>query len=234
ARFNGKRLENSVVRESFQRFQSWFQGRIAVDAPWPLIVSEMLQATGVLTKTPELLYKVSYFRNGSYSLNFADAMSRSLLGMQISCARCHDHPFDRWSQEDYYGLASFMVRTKVRPIGGKEEDRCDDGELYEEKKGELTMPGTKKVMRAQFLFGGVAGTKDPRMPLLARFMATGRNTQLARNVVNRTWKWLMGRGFVEPVDDFNQMNRPLHSATLEYIRREFARNRYSLKFLFRA
>ncbi|MDP6957465.1 MAG: DUF1549 domain-containing protein, partial [Planctomycetota bacterium] len=120
ARFNGKRLENSVVRESFRRFQSWLQGRIAVDTPWPLIVSEMLQATGVLTKTPELLYKASYFRNGSFSLNFADEMSRSLLGMQISCARCHDHPFDRGSQEDYYGLASFMIRTKVRPIGGKE------------------------------------------------------------------------------------------------------------------
>lgn len=234
ARFQGKRLEKKVVNESFRRFQAWLQERISRDDPWPLIVVEMLQATGMLTENPPLFYKASHFRQGSFPLTFADDMSRALLGMQISCARCHDHPFDRWSQEDYYGLAAFMARTRVTAVGGKTDRVCDDGEFGEAAKGELTMPTTKKVIGAQFLFGGKAGSKDLRMPMLARYMATARNTQLARNVVNRTWKWLMGRGFVEPVDDFNQMNRPVHSSVMENIRREFARNRYSLKFLFRA
>jgi hypothetical protein len=239
ANIGGKNVVNKVIRKAMDDFRKWLRDHIAKDSPWQTIVAELIQAQGKLSENPILIYKTAAYYEGEAYLNLADSMSKSLLGMRISCARCHDHPFDRWTQEDYYGLAAFFVRMRARPApsGGKmgqDNNDTDDVEFGEEMKGELSMPETSKMMRPKFLFGGAAGTQEMRLPALARFMVMKENSQLPRNVVNRVWAWFMGRGFVEPVDDFNMQNKPASGSLMEELVKGFVGNGYSLRFLFRA
>lgn len=241
ANVGGKNVSPRAIRRAFEEFRKWFRDHLAKDTPWSAIVAELVQATGKLSANPVLLYKTSFYYEGDASLNGADGMSKSLLGMRISCARCHDHPFDRWTQEDYYGLAAFLVRMKGMASSGggmmmkpDNDNETVDVEFVEEPKGELTMPMTSKVLKPKFLFGGVAGSTEARLPALARFMVMRENSQLPRNVVNRTWSWLMGRGFVEPVDDFHMQNKPVFGSLLEDLTRGFTANGASIRFLLRA
>jgi len=229
----GKTVSGKSIRKAFAEFRRWLRDQIAKDAPWPTVVVELVQSTGKLSANPALLYKTSFYYEGEPALNGADNLSKSLLGMRISCARCHDHPFDRWTQEDYYGLAAFLTRMKGVPSGG-DDNETPDVEILEEPKGELTIPATSKVLRPKFLFGGTPGTSEARLSALARYFVMPGNAQLARNVVNRTWAVLMGRGFVEPLDDFNLQNKPICGSLLDELSRGFASHGYSLRFLLRA
>jgi hypothetical protein len=169
---------------------------------------------------------------------FADRVSKSWLGISVSCARCHDHPFDKWSQEDFYGLAGFFTRHKVKHFekggGMAMGDTCDEVELVEDTKApELTNPESGGLMKPTFLFGGAAGSSDRRMTVLTHMLAAQNHNQLARNFANRTWEILMGRALVHPVYDFNQRNKASIPDLLEKLTTDFSKNRFSLKRLVR-
>ncbi len=224
------------------RYVKWLAEQVNKDRPYPEIVSEMLTATGKSDAVPALGYKLSFFRGGGYPQEFAEGMSRGLLGVRLYCARCHDHPFDRWRVEDYYGLAAFVVREKASRAGF-----TDEAELATASSGDMeipvSLPGQNpdpKVKLAQttradpiFLFGGAAGKDDDRVKVLANLVTSKANTQLPRALANRVWGWIFRRGVVHPVDDFNLRNKAASPALLDVLTRQFSSSGSSLKALIR-
>ena len=141
--------------------------------------------------------------------------------------------------EDFYGLAGFFTRHKIRHFdqggGMSMGDTCDEVELYEDAKAaELTNPDSGGLMKPTFLFGGAAGSADRRMLMLTQFLAGSTHKQMARNFSNRVWEWLMGRALVHPVYDFNQRNKASIPDLLDKLTSDFATGKHSLKRLVRA
>jgi hypothetical protein len=228
-------------------FLKWFKLKLNKDTPYTEIVAQMLDARGTDEGDPAMAYKLGFYNGEGQAIEFANGVARQLLGIRLVCARCHDHPFDHWRVEDYYGLADFVYRQKARGYGnGGEKDSVDHVELKYAEEGDIMMPvitGTKGAevklshggaAAPNFLFGGSAGKNDDRMKLLAAFMTNKANTQLPRALVNRVWGWLMGRGIVHPVDDFNQKNKALSPALLEALVRDMIEHKYSIKGVVRA
>jgi hypothetical protein len=240
-----------LAKPSTQRivgdFLKWFKLKLSKDTPYTEIVSQMIDARGTDEGDPALAWKLSFYNGEGQAIEFANGAARQLLGIRLVCARCHDHPFDKWRVEDYYGLADFIYRQKARGYGnGAEKDSVDHVELKYADDGDIMMPNLKGSKGATvnlsdggaasptFLFGGMAGKNDDRMKVLAMFMTNKANTQLPRAVVNRIWSWMMGRGIVHPVDDFNLKNQALSKPLMEALVRGMIDNKYSIKWVVKA
>jgi hypothetical protein len=236
--YPGKNFNYATAKRMTGDFLAILQDRIATDTPIPNLLGEMLEAKGRSDKNPMILYKLSMWNGDVQYFEFADRISKTWLGVSVSCARCHDHPFDKWTQEDFYGLAGFFTRQKVKCLdsggGMAMGNDCDEVELDEDLKApELTNPESGGQLKPTFLYGGQIGSSQPRMPTLAALLASPTHKQLARNLSNRVWEWLMGRAIVHPVYDFNQRNKASIPDLLEKLTTDFVANRYSLKKLVR-
>jgi hypothetical protein len=225
-------------------FRETFKAKLAKDAPWNEIVFDIMEARGKSENDPLLAYKLSMWTGDGHALEFASQVSRHFLGIRLLCARCHDHPFDGWKNDDYYGLAAFNVREMARGYGdGGEKDRSAAVEIpvKEATSGEIMDRdsdggmGAGKAMAPKWLFGGSPGKYENRMSALAQLMTHKSNTWLARALANRVWGWLMGRGIVHPVDDFNRMrlSKQEPKGLLEPLTKDVVENKYSLKHLIR-
>lgn len=237
--YPGKNFNGQTTRRLVGDFLAALEERVAKDVAVPNILKELLEAQGRTDQNPLVLYKLSMWNGDMPAFEFADRISKTWLGIRVSCARCHDHPFDRWTQEDFYGLSGFFTRHKVKCLekGGTPAigNDCDEVEVYEDAKSqELTNPDSGGILKPTFLGGGTVGSHDPRMTALAGFLTARSQNQLARNFANRTWDWLMGRAIVHPADDFNQKNKASIPDLLEKITTGFSSNRYSMKQLVRA
>ena len=228
-------------------FLKWFKLKLSKDTPYTEIVSQMIDARGTDEGDPALAWKLSFYNGEGQAIEFSNGAARQLLGIRLVCARCHDHPFDKWRVEDYYGLADFIYRQKARGYGnGAEKDSVDHVELKYADDGDIMMPNLSGSKGATvnlsnggaatptFLFGGMAGKNEDRMKVLAILMTNKANTQLPRALVNRCWAWLMGRGVVHPVDDFNLKNKALSPALLEALVRSTIESKYSVKHIIKA
>ncbi len=227
-------------------FVRWLGGKLRKDEPWTEVVAQILEAKGTDQGDPALAWKLSLYTEDGASLAFADNVARHFLGIRMICARCHSHPFDRWTVEDYYGLAAFVVRQRVRATGGS-ADAADRVSLTYADEGEidippldidsaLVRPGKPGRARPVYLYGGEAppGPVD-RMKFLSSFITSRGNLQLPRALANRVWGWLFPRGVVHPVDHFNlKQNKPLSAALMEILTRHAVDSKYSVKALVRA
>jgi hypothetical protein len=165
----------------------------------------------------------------------AEEVAQLFLGVRIGCARCHNHPGERWTQDDYYGLAAFFARVRYRDgpffvqIYDKEET------VYEVRSGELVHPRTGQTVQPRFLGGDTPtlGTNQDRREVLARWLTAADNPFFARNAVNRIWYHLLGRGIVEPVDDFRGSNPPCNEELLDALAADFVRHGFDRKYLIR-
>ncbi len=165
----------------------------------------------------------------------AEEVAQLFLGVRIGCARCHNHPGERWTQDDYYGLAAFFARVRYRDgpffvqIYDKEET------VYEAREGEVVHPRSGQVVAPRFLGGPVAvlGPGEDRREVLARWLTSPDNPFFARNAVNRIWYHLFGQGIVEPVDDFRGTNLPVNEELLDALAADFVRHGYDRKYLIR-
>lgn len=232
-----------TARKIVDRYVNWLAEQLNQDRPYTEIVQAMIEARGKADETPALGYKLAHFRGGGFPGEFAMGLSRGLLGIRLYCARCHDHPYDRWTVENYYGVGAFVAREKVAPAFG-----ADPVELKLAATGEMEIPREPwandkdaKVKAAQggtadpvFLFGGAAKRDDDRTKVLAGLVTGKANTQLPRALVNRVWGWIFRRGIVHPVDDFNLRNKAISPALLDRLTRGFVDGGHSLKTLLRA
>ena len=152
------------------------------------------------------------------------------LGVRLQCAKCHNHPFDRWTQADYHSLAAFFVRVDYRIVENNRSDKLDkhefDGEqiVYEARTGEAIHPRTGETLPPRFL-----GAETPafapdadRLQALADWVAAPDNPFFASAQVNRVWRDLLGRGIVDPDDDFRASNPPVNGPLLDALAKDFA------------
>jgi hypothetical protein len=155
-------------------------------------------------------------------------VSQLLLGIQIECARCHNHPFEKWSQNDFYGFAAFFGR-----VSRKDMYLNNHNGTYLKEDGQVLHPKTKKPVVPKYLDGDFEPEKpgEDVRDKLAQWVTNSRNPFFAKATVNRIWKFFMGRGLVEPVDDFRVTNPSSNDALLEALAAEFVQNGYSLKHL---
>jgi hypothetical protein len=169
----------------------------------------------------------SFFKVISKPGESASTLSQVFLGVRIACAECHHHPFDRWSQNDYYGMAAFFSPIGIRPIGRTPAVLAQGESTAKQLRTGATIHATPLGAR------GVATTKGDHREELAVWMTAKDNPYFARNVVNRLWAHFLGRGLVEPVDDVRSTNPPTNPELLDALAKKFVESRFDVKALLR-
>src|SRR5262245_46432724 len=235
-------------------FKKWLADKFAKNEPYDRWARDLLLAE---QDGSELFYV--QFRNQPEEA--AVAVSRIFLGTQLQCARCHDHPYESWTQRDFYGLAGFFVRLVVLDQGGPANQRRftvgekSTGEVLFSGAAKDQKPGQKgEPVKAKFLGGTVLdepplpeGFKEPdlkkpkalpkpafsRKEKLAEWVTAPTNPYLARAVANRVWGQLLGRGLVHPVDDLSEKNEPSHPQLLLALTEQMAAHKFDLKWFLR-
>jgi hypothetical protein len=203
-------------------YYSWIRDSFAENKPYDQFVRELVCAEGSLTETPAtLLYKTD-----TDSGKIASTISQVFLGVRIACAQCHHHPYDRWSQTDYCGMQAFFTQVAFKPTA----------------RGELLVPlattPTRHPRTGEEVFAHALGTPNPRQSpsgdrraILADWMTSQDNPWLANCLVNRVWAHFLGRGIVEPVDDFRLTNPPSNPELLDTLAAGFVEHHYDLHWL---
>jgi hypothetical protein len=205
-------------------FYRWIQSSLAANKPFNQFAREILTAEGLPDETgPANFYKVV-----AKAGDRASTLSQVFLGMRIACAECHHHPYDRWSQTDYYGMQAFFAPLTFRPTAR--------GELLQALGDPLTKhPRTGETIPA-FALGtnmpAVSPAGDRRL-VLADWLTSPDNPWFARNLANRVWAHLLGRGLVEPVDDVRDTNPPSNPELLDALAKHVANSKFDLKKLLR-
>ena len=216
----------------------WLRGSLEENKPYDRLVRELLMGSGPFVYTPTPNFFVGLMQGPE---GMATQFSQAVLGVRLECAKCHDHPFERWSRDDYFGLAAFFSRLerKEEPYGRFEHTvavRPNHKPVYDYLNNkELKHPETGEYVRAKFLGGDYAEDgpgEDPR-PKLAEWLSRADNPYFARAIVNRIWKHYMGRGLVEGVDDFRITNPPSNEALLGALAGYFIEGQFDLKHLMR-
>jgi hypothetical protein len=215
-------------------FQKWLRNHIAINTPYDQIVHEVITSGGSTFANPA----ANYYRVAKDPTSLAETTAQLFFGIRMQCAKCHNHPFERWTQDDYYSMAAFFARVKSRvdPIDGGDPKKKDGAEyVYVERIGEVIQPRTQKAMPPKFMGGKVpeiAAGKD-RRDSLAKWMASPDNPFVPKSVVNRVWFHLMGRGIVDPVDDFRDSNPSANDDLLAALAKDFVEKKFDLKYIIR-
>jgi Protein of unknown function (DUF1553)/Protein of unknown function (DUF1549) len=215
-------------------YQKWLHEHIERNTPFDRVVRELLTADGSSYSNPP----ANYYRIARDPQNLAESTAQLFFGVRMQCAKCHNHPFERWTQDDYYSMAAFFarVRQKKDPIEGEKNPQNPGAEwIYIDRAGEVVQPRTGKTMAPRFMGGGLANVpagKD-RREVFAEWLTSKSNPFFARSVVNRVWFHLNGRGIVDPVDDFRDSNPSANDALLDALARDFVESGFDLKHITR-
>ena len=219
---------NNLVRfGNGATFEIWLADQFADNTPYDQLTRELLLATGQYNQGPALFYAALQAKPEE----LAAATSRSLLGVQIQCAQCHDHPFDHWTERDFWGYAAFFAQLQ-KPNNPQQRFVTQVDDL---NTGELKLPDTGVVIAPTFLGGDeVEDSADAtRRERLADWVTARDNPYFARAAVNRIWAHLFGRGIVDPVDDLGEHNTPSHPQLLNELTDYFVATNYDVRNLVR-
>jgi hypothetical protein len=219
------------------RFRDWLAEQFNT-RPWDEIVTDVITAGGKMEDNPAVTYLIEG-RLPRAVPDLTDLTTRYFMGVRLNCAQCHDHPFVKWKQEEFWGMAAFFtqIQTPKRAKQVYEKGVVDDPALT---LGNLKDAGVPDgfMQRAPTFLGAqelsVQTKTVPHRTALAEWMTAPRNPWFARAMVNRTWWRLFGRGIVQPVDDMHEANAPSHPELLDLLSRAFAESGFDLKFLTRA
>jgi hypothetical protein len=214
---DSKRLGEGPARA----YRDWVREQVSQNAPLDRMVHALLTADGEASAVPP----ANFHRTAADARDMGEYVSGALLGVQISCARCHAHPFAAWTQDDYYGFAAFFARTR---LDGSRILVVDRGEVQHPKTGKDVAPRLLGVETDSAFAAG-----EDRRVALARWVTFPANPYFARAVVNRVWRHLVGRGIAEPVDDLRVTNPPSNPALLDALASDFVAGGYDLRRLVR-
>lgn len=227
--------EKVLDRKGVQNFHGWIRRSFEEGKPLDQFARELIAARGSTYTRPE----ANWYRANRDPITRAESTAQVFLGVRLQCAKCHSHPFDRWTQDDYYNWAAVFARVDYKILENNRRDRNDkhefDGEqiVFMTTKGEVTNARTGQNATPQFLGGEVlADPESDRLLALADWMTKG-NRRFALVQANRIWAQLMGRGLVEPVDDFRATNPASHPELLEYLADELVAGGYDVRHLMR-
>jgi hypothetical protein len=228
----GDLLQISSARQGngAYRYQEWIDRSLAENTPWDEVVRALLTAVGD-PNDREQGGPVNYALDPPDPADQAEATAQRFLGVRIRCARCHDHPFDVWTQDDYFALAAFFARVRrggPGPMSARQLVTIEpQGRVFHLRTGEPVSP--------RFLDGGIPeiGERDDPRVALARWITDPANPYFARATANWVWAQLFGRGLVEPADDLSRSNPPVHPDLLDALARHFVARGYDLRDLIR-
>jgi hypothetical protein len=216
---------NVVSPKAMLLYYNWLQEKIAKNVPTDQWVRELLGANGGTFKNPP----TNYYQIERDILKVTENVAQVFMGMRVQCAQCHNHPFDRWTMDDYYGFASFFSQ-----IGRKAGDDPREVVVFNSGGGEVNHPVKGKPMPPKFLGGAapdVAG-KDRRV-VLANWLASPENPYFARNLANVVWNHFFGLGIVHDVDDVRISNPASNQELLDELGKRFTAYKYDFKKLVR-
>lgn len=233
----GDLLQISAARQGngAYRYQEWIDARLAENTPWDQVVRSLLTALGDPSDV-DSGGPVNYAIDALEPTAAAEQTAQRFLGLRMRCAQCHDHPFDIWTQDDYYGLAAFFARIQRTGQGMAPGMMSGSRTLVAVNPGGSVnhlRTGKPSVMR---LLDGrtpeVAADADPRVAL-ADWMTSPENPYFARATVNWAWAQLFGKGIVDPPDDMSRANPPVHPELLGALAAHFVATKFDLRGLIR-
>jgi len=219
------RSSNDVSYKSTLLYYNWLQDRIARNVPFNQWVQELLGASGGTFKNPA----TNYYQNERDILKVTENVAQVFMGMRIQCAQCHNHPFDRWTMDDYYGFAAFFCQ-----IGRKGTDDPRELTVFNSGNGEVRHPVGNRVMAPKFLGGSTADVagKDRRQ-VMANWLASPENPYFATNLSNIVWAHFFGIGIINEVDDVRVSNPASNQELLNEMGKKFTEYNYDFKKLVR-
>ncbi|HLW68602.1 MAG TPA: DUF1549 and DUF1553 domain-containing protein, partial [Gemmataceae bacterium] len=214
-------------------FHNWILEAVAQDMPYSEFARAILAASGDEERNPPTVW----YKELAAPENFVDDTAQVFLGLRMACANCHHHPYEKWSQDDYWGLAAFFARVDRKNIpvmgGGIQQQGVQKTEIYTKAGRSVINKRTQKPAAIKPLDGEVldiASDVDPRQQLVD-WMVDPKNPFFARAVANRYWAHFLGRGIVDPLDDMRVTNPPSNPELLDALAQNLIDNKYSLKSL---
>jgi hypothetical protein len=212
-------------------FHKWLHDHIRQNTPFNKVVHGLLTADGnTFTQGP-----ANYYRVVKQPEDLAETTAQLFLGIRLGCARCHNHPFEKWTQDDYYSTAAFFARVQVKAEKKSTPKKIEAASVYVELKGEVMHPRTGAVVPPRFLGGKlpVLGPEQDRREVFADWLTAPDNPFFARAVVNRLWFHLFGRGIVDAPDDIRDSNPPANEALLDALAKDFIAHDFDVKHILR-
>lgn len=217
--------QDRVSYKAALQYYSLLEARIAANVPFDRIARELISSSGGTFANPA----ANYYQVETDTLKLAENTAQTFMGMRIQCAQCHNHPFDRWTMNDYYGFASFFAQ-----VGRKRGEDPRETIIYNSGVGEVRHPVTMAPVPAKFLGGPVAQLAGgDRREALAAWLASPENPYFARNLANIVWAHFFGRGIIEPVDDVRISNPPANPELLDALAQRFTGYKYDFRRLVR-
>ena len=214
-------------------FHTWIREAVAADKPYDAFVRDIVCAVGDETKAPPAFW----YREVQTPENFVDDVSQVFLGQRLACANCHHHPYEKWTQDDYWGVAAFFGRVgkKTVQVPGQTNNNGQTGKqvLFVKSAGSVQNKRTGKTadmkpLDAEPMTPGA--DEDPRQRF-ADWLVGPKNPFFAKAVANRYWAHFFGKGIVDPLDDMRVTNPPSNPELLDALAANLVENKYSLKAL---
>lgn len=219
------RSTQQVSYKSALLYYEWLKQRIANDVPVNQMVEELLSSQGGTFDVPA----TNYYQTEQDNLKVSENVAQVFLGMRIQCAQCHNHPFDRWTMDDYYGFSAFFAQ-----IGRKRGEDPRELVIFNRGAGETKHPVTKQNVAPKFLGGIAPETKGKdRRAVVAKWIASKDNPYFAKNLSNIVWAHFFGRGIVDEVDDVRVSNPAVNPQLLDELGKKFTEYNYDFKKIVR-
>ena len=232
-----------LAPEGARLFRDWIRGEVADNTPYDVFVRKILTAKGSNRENPA----ASYFKILRQPEDIMENTTHLFLATRFNCNKCHDHPFERWTQDQYYELAAYFARVglKMDPESGKRQigkTAVEAGKpLYEivldKPDGEVTHDRTKEVTAPAFPYpagtGENAKAETSRREILAQWLTAPDNPYFASSFANRVWGYLLGTGIIEPIDDIRAGNPPTNPELLNWLTRELIDHKFDVRHLMR-
>ncbi len=216
---------NRVDYKAMFLYSEWLKQQLDAGVPLDAMVRDLLSASGGSFAEPE----VNFYQIEPDTKKIAENVAQAFLGIRLQCAQCHNHPFDRWTMNDYYAFTAFFSQ-----IGRKPNDDYREIIVFNRNSGETPHPVTGKGLPPRFLGGDVPNTKGhDRRALVAEWITSAENPYFASNIANRVWAHHMGVGIVDPVDDVRVSNPASNPELLDALGAKLVEYKYDLRKLVR-
>ena len=219
------RTSQQISYKAMLLYYNWLQQQIQSNVPIDRMIRDLLSAKGGTFSAAA----TNYYQNETDTLKVAENVAQVFMGMRIQCAQCHNHPFDRWTMDDYYGFANFFAQ-----IGRKQGEDPRETIVFNSGGGDVKHPVGGRVIPPKFLGGDspdCAG-KD-RREVMAAWLTSPENAFFSQNLVNIVWAHFFGPGLINDVDDVRVSNPPVNKELLEELARRFVEYKYDFKKLVR-
>ncbi len=216
----------TVTERGVWAFRNWIRQGIATNKPYDQFASELMTAGGSTLENPA----ANYFRIAREPKLVMENMTQVFLGTRFSCNQCHDHPFERWTQNQYYELAAYFA-----DVGRRDLPDGDEFVFTNASPIAVINPSTNQPASPKFPFShsGAIDANAHRREQLSQWLTAKENPYFARSIVNRYWSYFLGRGIIDPVDDIRASNPASNPELLDALTKDFVDNGYDLKRLVR-